>query len=193
MPQALDHSSSLRYRGLCISRRLAAASTGDSACALSAVTPGCAASWNDSHLARSDTVDQSPPSAHSSGIAGAIGSSSENDRPAYPTAHRLASSGASGSNAVDAIPSGARISSATYCGYGVSLILLTISPSSWYPRLQSLELGVRRHGSEDLADPLEVAGRHPLVARLPGHEVSAGRLADEPRLVRQQAPDRDAA
>src|SRR6266568_3031823 len=160
MPQALDHSSSLRYRGLYISRRVAAASLGGSACALSAVTPGCAASWNDSHLARSDTVDQSPPSAHSGGIDGAIASSSENARPAHP----LASSGASGSNAVDAIPSGARISSATYCGYGVSLILLTISPSSWYPRLQSLELGVRRHGSEDLADPLEVAGRHPLVA-----------------------------
>ena len=26
--------------------------------------------------------------------------------------------------------------SATYCGYGVSLILVTISPSIWYPRLQ---------------------------------------------------------
>src|SRR5258708_25501442 len=138
MPQALDHSSSLRYRGLCISRRVAAASTGDSACALSALTPGCAASWNDSHLARSDTVDQSPPSAHSSGIDGAIASSSENARPAYPAARLLASSGASGSNPVDAIPSGVRIRSATYSGYGVPVIPLTVSPSTWHPRLQHL-------------------------------------------------------
>src|SRR5258708_1038517 len=141
MPQALDHSSSLRYRGLCISRRVAAASTGDAACAPPALTAGCAASWNDSPLARSQTVDQSPPSAHSGGIDGAIPSSSENARPAYPTARRLASSGGSGSNPVDAIPSGSRICSATYRGYGVSLILATISPSSWYPRLQYLSWG----------------------------------------------------
>ena len=122
---------------MCISRRVAA-STGDSACALPTVAPGRAASWNDSHLARSETVDQSPPSAHSGGIDGAIASSSVNARPAYPTAHRLASSGASGSNPVDAIPSGARIYSPTYRGYGLPLIRLMISPSSWYPRLQYL-------------------------------------------------------
>src|SRR5258708_37317087 len=98
MPQALDHSSSLRYRGLCISRRVAAASTGDSACAPPALTAGGGASWNDSHLARAQTVDQSPPPAPSGGIDGAIPPSAENAPPPDPAPRRPARFGGRGSD-----------------------------------------------------------------------------------------------
>jgi len=64
-------------------------------------------------------------------MAGANSSSSENVRCAYPVAHRADNVSGSGSKPVADIPSGSRIASWRYCGYGIPLARLTISPRSW--------------------------------------------------------------